>query len=133
MIYELKSFDVWSVARTVFIISLIIHLLLGLTGSALILLGVNALNSVWDESDVYYEEYSPEDSKMPILVIFIFVISIGLSIGYMILSAVVMIIYNKLSGLFGGIEVEINELSQLKKTKLLPKVSKDADVEENLS
>ena len=108
-------------------------MLLGLTGSALILLGVNALNSVWDESDVYYDEYSPEDSKMPILVIFIFVISIGLSIGYMILSAVVMIIYNKLSGLFGGIEVEINELSQLKKTKLLPKVSKDADVEENLS
>lgn len=133
MLYELKSFHVWTVARTVFVIALIIHLLLGLTGSALILLGVNAMKSMWGESDAYYEEYSPEDSNLPILVILIFVISIGLSFGYMILSAIVMIIYNKLSGLFGGIEVDINELSQMKKTKLLPKVSKESEEEETLS
>jgi len=133
LIYELKSFDVWTVARTVFVIALIIHLLLGLTGSALILLGVNAMKSMWDDSDAYYEEYSPEDSKLPILVIFVFVFSIGLSFGYMILAAIVMIIYNKLSGLFGGIEVDLNELSQMKKTKLLPKVSKESEEEEPLS
>ena len=133
MIYELKSFDVWTVARTVFVIALIIHLLLGLTGSALILLGVNAMKSMWYDSDAYYEEYSPEVSKLPILVIFIFVISIGLSFGYMILSAIVMIIYNKLSGLFGGIELDLNELSQMKKIKLLPKVSKESVEEEPLS
>ncbi len=136
MIYELKSFDVWTVARTVFVIALIIHLLLGLTGSALILLGVNAIKSMWDESDAYYEEYSPEVSKLPILVIFIFVISIGLSFGYMILAAIVMIIYNKLSRLFGGIEIDMNELSQMKKTKLIPKVSKESkesEEEETLS
>lgn len=126
MIYELKSFDVWTVARTVFVIALIIHLLLGLTGSALILLGVNAMKSMWDESDAYYDEYSPEDSKLPILVIIIFVISIGLSFGYMILAAIVMIFYNKLSRIFGGIEFDLSELSQIKKTKLLPKVSKES-------
>lgn len=133
MIYEIKSFDVWTVARTVFIIALVIHLLLGLTGSVLILLGVSALNSVWDEPDVYYEDYPADNSRIPLLVIFIFVISIGLSIGYMILSAVVTLIYNKISGLIGGIEVDLNELSQLKKTKLLPKISKDTEEEEALS
>ena len=133
MIYELKSFDVWTVARTVFVIALIIHLLLGLTGSALILLGVNAIISMWDESDAYYEEYSPEDSKLPLLVIIIFVISIGLSFGYMILAAIMMIIYNKLSRIFGGIEFDLSEISQIKKTKLLPKVSKESEEEETLS
>ena len=88
---------------------------------------------MWYDSDAYYEEYSPEVSKLPILVIFIFVISIGLSFGYMILSAIVMIIYNKLSGLFGGIELDLNELSQMKKIKLLPKVSKESVEEEPLS
>ena len=130
MIYELKSFDVWTVARTVFVIALIIHLLLGFTGSALILLGVNAMKSMWYESDAYYDEYSPEVSNLPILILFIFVISIGLSFGLMILSAVVTIIYNQLSRLFGGIEVEINDLSQMKKTKLLPKVSKESEESE---
>ena len=133
LIYELKSFDVWTVARTVFVIALIIHLLLGLTGSALILLGVNAMKSMWDESDAYYDEYSPEDSKLPILVIIIFVISIGLSFGYMILAVIIMIIYNKLSRIFGGIEFDLNELSQIKKTKLLPKVSKESEEEETPS
>ena len=133
MIYELKSFDVWTVARTVFVIALIVHLLLGLTGSALILLGVNAMNSMWDDSDMYYDEYSPEDSKLPLLFILIFVISIGLSFGYMILSAVVTFIYNKLSGLIGGIEIDLNKLSQMKKTKLLPKVSKGSEEEETFS
>jgi len=130
VIYELKSFDVWTVARTVFVIALIIHLLLGLTGSALILLGINAMKSIWDDSDAYYEEYSPEDSQLPILVIFIFVISIGLSFGYMILSAIVMMIYNQLSRLFGGIEIDLNDLSQLKKTKLIPKKPKKPEKEE---
>ena len=133
MIYELKSFDVWTVARTVFITALIIHLLLGLTGAALILLGVNALNSVMDDSDIYYEDYAPEDSKIPIFVVLVFVISIGLSFGYMIFSAILIVIYNKLSPLFGGIEVDINELSQTKKTKLLPKASEDPEEEESLS
>ena len=133
MIYELKSFDVWTVARTVFIIALIIHLLLGLTGSALIMFGVYAMNSVWDGSDTFYEESSPEDSKMPIFVIFIFVISIGLSFGYMILSAIVALIYNKMSGIVGGIEVDLSEISQLKKTKLLPKAPKAPEEEESLS
>ena len=133
MIYELKSFDVWTVARTVFVIALIVHLLLGLTGSALILLGVNAMNSMWEDSDTYYDEYSPEDSKLPLLFILIFVISIGLSFGYMILSAVVTFIYNKLSGLIGGIEIDLNKLSQMKKTKLLPKVSKGSEEEETFS
>jgi len=133
LIYELKSFDVWTVARTVFIIALIIHLLLALTGSALIMFGVYAMNSVWDDSDTFYEESSPEDSKMPIFVIFIFLISIGLSFGYMILSAVVAIIYNKISGLVGGIELDLNELLQMKKTKLLPKAPKAPEEEESLS
>lgn len=133
MIYELKSFDVWTVARTVFVIALIIHLLLGLTGSALILLGVNAMKSMWDDSDVYYDEYSDEDSSLPILFIFIFVISIGLSFGYMIFAAIVLIIYNKLSGLFGGIEIDLNELSKVKKTKLLPKESKESEEEDRLN
>jgi len=133
LIYELKSFDVWTVARTVFIIALIIHLLLGLTGSALIMFGVSAMNSVWDDSDTFYEESSPEDSKMPLLIIFIFLISIGLSFGYMILSAVVTLIYNKMSGIVGRIEVDLNELSQIKKTKLLPKTPKDPEEEESLS
>lgn len=133
MIYELKSFDVWTVARTVFVIALIIHLLLGLTGSALILLGVNAMKSMWDDSDVYYDEYSDEDSSLPILFIFIFVISIGLSFGYMIFAAIVLIIYNKLAGLFGGIEIDLNELSKVKKTKLLPKESKESEEEDRLN
>ncbi|TFB12132.1 hypothetical protein E3V55_01530 [Candidatus Marinimicrobia bacterium MT.SAG.3] len=133
MIYELKSFDVWTVARTVFIIALIIHLLFGLTGALLIMFGVNAMNSVWDDSDTYYEESSPEDSKIPLLIIFIFLISIGLSFGYMILSAIVTLIYNKMSGIVGGIEVDLNELSQLKKTKLLPKAPKAPEEEESLS
>ena len=133
MIYELKSFDVWTVARTVFIITLIIHLLLGLTGSALIMFGLSAMNSVWDGSDTIYEESSPEDSKMPLLIIFIFAVSIGLSFGYMILSAIVTLIYNKMSGIVGGIEVDLNELSQLKKTKLLPKTPKTPKEEDSLS
>ena len=133
MIYELKSFDVWTVARTVFIIALIIHLLLGLTGSVLIMFGLSAMNSVWDDSDTIYEESSPEDSKMPLLIIFVFVVSIGLSFGYMILSAIVTLIYNKMSGIVGGIEVNLNELSQIKKTKLLPKAPKAPEEEESLS
>ena len=133
MIYELKSFDVWTVARTVFIIALIIHLLLGLTGSALIMFGLNAMNSVWDDSNTIYEEFSPEDSKMPLLIIFVFVVSIGLSFAYMILSAIVTLIYNKMSGIVGGIEVDLNELSQIKKTKLLPKTPKSPEEEESLS
>ena len=133
MIYELKSFDVWTVARTVFVIALIIHLLLGLTGSVLFMLGVSAVNSIMDDSDLYYEDYAPEDSKFPIIVMFILVISIGLSFGYMILSAIVIIIYNKISASFGGIEVDMNELSQMKKTKLLPKLPKDSEEEESLS
>jgi len=133
LIYELKSFDVWTVARTVFIIALIIHLLLGLTGSAFIMFGVSAMNSVWDDSDTFYEESSPEDSKIPLLIIFIFVASIGLSFGYMILSAIVTMIYNKMSGIVGGIEVDLNELSLKKKTKLLPKTPKDPEEEESLS
>ena len=95
--------------------------------------GVNAMNSVWDDSDTYYEESSPEDSKIPLLLIFIFLISIGLLFGYMILSAIVTLIYNKISGLLGGIEVDLNELSQLKKTKLLPKTPKTPEEEESLS
>lgn len=133
MIYELKSFDVWTVARTVFVIALIIHLLFGLTGSALILLGMNAMKSMWDDSDDYYDEYYQEDSNLPILFIFVFVISIGLSFGYMILSALVTILYNKLSGIFGGIEIDLNELSQQKKTRLLPKASKESEEEETLN
>ena len=95
--------------------------------------GLSAMNSVWDDSDTIYEEFSPEDSKMPLLIIFIFVVSIGLSFGYMILSAIVTLIYNKMSGIVGGIEVDLNELSQIKKTKLLPKAPKAPEEEESLS
>ena len=51
----------------------------------------------------------------------------------MILSAIVTLIYNKMSGIVGGIEVDLNELSQIKKTKLLPKAPKAPEEEESLS
>ncbi len=132
MLYEIKSLNVWSVAKLVFIVALIIHLLLGVVGFALISFGINAFNSIIDHSDYYYEESSPENGNMPILVIFAFVFAIGLSFGYMILSSIIAVIFNGITGLFGGIEVRINEIVETKKTKLKPKAAVDSE-EEDLS
>ena len=132
MLYEIKSLNIWSIAKSVFIVTLIILILLGLVGFVLISFGINAFNSMIGQSEYYYyEESSPENGNVLILVTFAFVIAVGLSFGFMFLSSILAFIYNSFAELFGGIEVRISEIVETKKTKLIPKLPVDPEEEDS--
>ena len=125
MKYEIRSVDIWSVGRTIFLISLIIHLIL-LMGILLIILAVmNVSTDLFDDTEYYDDEIN--SFGLPIGLILVVVLSISASIFYLLLYVAFGAFYNIISGRLGGIEITLNELVVPAKTKLIPKDEDSVD------
>ncbi len=127
MKYEIKSVELWGVGRTVFMISLVIHLILGMGVLLIILMGMNFATSFMDDTIYYDDELMPESFGLLIGLIFIIVISFGASFLYSAFYVAFAALYNLFSGWLGGIEITLKESAQAVKTILIPKADVDSD------
>ena len=125
MKYEIRSVDIWSVGRTIFLISLIIHLILGMGILLIILAGMNVSTDYFDDTEYYDDEFN--GFGLPIGLILVVVLSVSASILYSSLYVAFGAFYNIISGRLGGIEITLKELVAPAKTKLIPKVEDSVD------
>jgi len=121
MKYEVKSVEIWRVGRTVFMISLVVLLVLGVGGLLIILIGMNIAISFLDDTVYFDDEMMPESFGLPIGLILIIVISFGASFFCSALYVAIAALYNLFSGWLGGIEITLKESTQPVKTILIPK------------
>ncbi|MCH8929075.1 MAG: DUF3566 domain-containing protein [Candidatus Marinimicrobia bacterium] len=132
MKYELKSIELWSIVRTIFLVSLAIHLILGMGLLLILLIGMNVSTSLLDDNVQYYDDI--DSFGLPIGPILVIVISIGASTIYSLFYFAIGALYNLFSGWLGGIEITLEERVQSVKTVLIPKenqVSEDDESEED--
>jgi len=125
MKYEIRSVDIWSVGRTIFLISLIIHLILGMGILLIILAGMNLSTDFFDDTEYYDDEMN--SFGLPIGLILVVVLSVSASIFYLLLYVAFGAFYNIISGRLGGIEITLKELVVPAKTKLIPKDEDSVD------
>ncbi len=102
-------------------ISLVVHLVLGMGGLLIILIGMNIATSFLDDTVYFDDEIMPESFGLPIGLILIIVISSGASFFYSALYVAIAALYNLFSGWLGGIEITLKESTQPVKTILIPK------------
>ena len=119
MKYEIRSVDIWSVGRTIFLISLIIHLILGMGILLIILAGMSVSTDLFDDTEYYDDEM--DSFGLPIGLILVIVLSVSASILYSTLYIVFGALYNIISRRLGGIEITLEELTIVPKTQLIPK------------
>ena len=134
MKYEIKSVEIWGVGRTIFMISLIIHLVLGVTVLLIILIGMNVATSLID--DIVYLDDDMVSGGFGIVIglLFVVMISFGSSIIYALFYVAFGALYNLFAGWLGGVEITLEESAQSVKTVLIPKddqVSEDDVSEED--
>lgn len=125
MKYEIRSVDIWSVGRTIFLISLIIHLILGMGILLIILAVLNVSTDLFDDTEYYDDEMN--SFGLPIGLILVVVLSVSASIFYLLLYVAFGAFYNIISGRLGGIEITLKELAVPAKTKLIPKDEDSVD------
>lgn len=125
MKYEIRSVDIWSVGRTIFLISLIIHLILGMGILLIILAVLNVSTDLFDDTEYYDDEMN--SFGLPIGLILVVVLSVSASIFYLLLYVAFGAFYNIISGRLGGIEITLKELVVPAKTKLIPKDEDSVD------
>ncbi|MCH6574578.1 MAG: DUF3566 domain-containing protein [Bacteroidetes bacterium] len=125
MKYEIRSVDIWSVGRTIFLISLIIHLILGMGILLIILAVMNVSTDLFDDTEYYDDEMN--SFGLPIGLILVVVLSVSASIFYLLLYVAFGAFYNIISGRLGGIEITLKELVVPAKTKLIPKDEDSVD------
>lgn len=125
MKYEIRSVDIWSIGRTIFLISLIIHLLLGMGILLIILAGMNISTDLFDDTEYYDDEFN--SFGLPIGLILVVVLSVSASLLYLLLYVAFGAFYNIIAGRLGGIEITLQELAVPAKTKLIPKDEDSAD------
>jgi len=125
MKYEIRSVDIWSVGRTIFLISLIIHLILGMGILLIILAVLNVSTDLFDDTEYYDDEMN--SFGLPIGLILVVVLSVSASIFYLLLYVAFGALYNIISGRLGGIEITLKELVIPAKTKLIPKDEDSVD------
>lgn len=125
MKYEIRSVDIWSVGRTIFLISLIIHLILGMGILLIILAVLNVSTDLFDDIEYYDDEMN--SFGLPIGLILVVVLSVSASIFYLLLYVAFGAFYNIISGRLGGIEITLKELVVPAKTKLIPKDEDSVD------
>ena len=125
MNYEIQSVNIWSVGKTVFLISLFIHLILGMGILLIILVGMNISTDLFDDIEYYDDEM--DSFGLPIGLILVVVLSVSASILYSSLYIVFGALYNLISGRLGGIELTLRELTTATKTKLIPKDEDSAE------
>jgi len=134
MKYEIKSVEIWGVGRTIFMISLIIHLVLGVTVLLIILIGMNVATSLID--DIVYLDDDMVSGGFGIVIglLLVVMISFGSSIIYALFYVTFGALYNLFAGWLGGVEITLEESAQSVKTVLIPKddqVSEDDVSEED--
>lgn len=125
MKYEIRSVDIWSVGRTIFLISLIIHLILGMGILLIILAVLNVSTDLFDDTEYYDDKMN--SFGLPIGLILVVVLSVSASIFYLLLYVAFGAFYNIISGRLGGIEITLKELVVPAKTKLIPKDEDSVD------
>ena len=125
MKYEIRSVDIWSVGRTIFLISLIIHLILGMGILLIILAVLNVSTDLFDDTEYYDDEMN--SFGLPMGLILVVVLSVSASIFYLLLYVAFGAFYNIISGRLGGIEITLKELVVPAKTKLIPKDEDSVD------
>lgn len=125
MKYEIRSVDIWSVGRTIFLISLIIHLILGMGLLLIVLAVMNVSTDLFDDTEYYDDEMN--SFGLPIGLILVVVLSVSASIFYLLLYVAFGAFYNIISGRLGGIEITLKELVVPAKTKLIPKDEDSVD------
>ena len=127
MLLEIKSIDVFSVIKAVFIISMIIHIIFGFGFYFLILLGANMASELIYEFD-YYEDYdSPGFFRFPLVVISIMVLSFVASFFYSMVSGVFALVYNLTAKWAGGFLLNGEEFKKSGKTVLEMKSTKEIE------
>ena len=134
MKYEIKSVEILGVGRTIFMISLIIHLVLGVTVLLIILIGMNVATSLID--DIVYLDDDMVSGGFGIVIglLFVVMISFGSSIIYALFYVTFGALYNLFAGWLGGVEITLEESAQSVKTVLIPKddpVSEDVSEEDS--
>ena len=125
MKYEIRSVDIWSVGRTIFLISLIINLILGMGILLIILAVLNVSTDLFDDTEYYDDEMN--SFGLPMGLILVVVLSVSASIFYLLLYVAFGAFYNIISGRLGGIEITLKELVVPAKTKLIPKDEDSVD------
>jgi len=119
MKYEIRSIDIWSVGRTIFLISLIIHLILGSGILLIILAAMSFTTDLFDDTEYYDDEM--DSFGLPIGLILVVVLSVTASILYSTLYIAFGAFYNIISRRLGGIEITLEELTITPKAQLIPK------------
>ena len=130
MILELKSIDVWSVVKIVFLVMFILHLLLGIGGYFIIILGVNFMSALLNVATYSDEATLPGFFGFPIGLFIITMISSGASLIYASLGALIALLYNVFAKWGGGVIVNASESKESKKPKLIV-IDKPEPEEEN--
>ncbi len=131
MILELKSIDVWSAVKIIFLVMFILHLLLGIGGYFIIMFGVNFV-SAFLNSTIYSDEATlPGFFGLPIGLFIITMISSGASLIYAALGALMALLYNAFARWGGGVIVNASESSNSKKPKLIVKSRPEPEEENN--
>ena len=135
MKYEIKSVELWSMGRAVFMISLAIHIILGMGVLLIILMGINVATSLMEDI-IYIDDMTSGGFGLPMGLLLVVALSFGASIFYSLLYFTIGALYNLFSGWLGGIEIILEEPAQSLKTVLIPKdyqVSEDDVSEEDSS
>ena len=129
MILELRSIDVWSVVKIIFLVMFVLHLLLGIGGYFIIILGVNFVSALLNVTMYTDEAMLPGFFGFPIGLFIITMISSGASLIYASLGALMALLYNAFARWGGGVIVNASESKESRKPKLIVKSRPDPEEE----